>query len=217
MTPAPAFVVVLAGGTSRRLGGVDKTALDLAGRSVLARLLDDLADLPVVVVGPRQDVGHDVLWTREDPPLGGPLAAAAAGVAAGLAAHPDAEVVVLVAGDQPFAGAAVAPLRGALGPEVDAVLAAGPDGRTQPLLAAYRLIAVRERLAGEVHGRPARDLLRDLRTVTVPVGAGAALDVDDAADLTAARALAAAARRSPDAPGRRTPPPAVSPPPDLAR
>ncbi|WP_085955065.1 molybdenum cofactor guanylyltransferase [Cellulomonas flavigena] len=190
MALAPAFVVVLAGGTSRRLGGVDKTALDVGGRPVLVRLLDDLAGLPLVVVGPRQDVGRDVLWTREDPPLGGPLAATAAGVATGLSEHPDARVVVLVAGDQPFAGTAVASLRTALGPDVDAALGAGPDGRPQPLLAAYRLAAVRERLVGDTHGRPVRDLVRGLRTVTVPVAPGTALDVDDAADLETARRLA---------------------------
>lgn len=215
MTPA-AFVVVLAGGTSRRLGGVDKTALDVAGRTVLARLLDDLPALPVVVVGPRQDVGRDVLWTREDPPLGGPLAAASAGVAAGLAAHPDAEVVVLVAGDQPFAGTAAASLRTALRPGVDAALAAGPDGRPQPLLAAYRIAAVRDVLGGDVHGRPVRDLLRRLRTVTVPVAPGTDLDVDDPADLARARELAAPATRG-TADATADAAVAVSPPPDPAR
>lgn len=216
VTTGPAFAVVLTGGTSRRLGGVDKTALDVGGRPVLVRILDDLAALPVVVVGPPQDLGRDVLWAREDPPLGGPLAATAAGVTAGLAGHPHAQVVVLVAGDQPFAGAAVAALLAALGPGVDAALAAGPDGRAQPLLAAYRLPAVRELLTGDVHGRPVRDLLRGLRTVTVPVSRGAALDVDDAADLATARELAAhePTTRAPGPGGRAAP---LSPPPPPAR
>ncbi|MBF0689792.1 MAG: nucleotidyltransferase family protein [Cellulomonas sp.] len=200
MTPPPAFVVVLTGGTARRLGGVDKTALDVDGRPVLHRLLDDVGPLPVVVVGPAQDVGRDVVWTREDPPLGGPLAATAAGVTAGLVAHPAAEVVVLLAGDQPFAGVAVDALRDALAcdDEVDAALAAGPDGRAQPLLAAYRLAAVRERLTGDVHGRPVRDLVRGLRTVLLPVARGTALDVDDAADLALARRLARGLSPGPD-------------------
>lgn len=194
VTSSPVLVVVLAGGTSRRLGGVDKTALPVDGRTVLRRLVDGIAPLPLVVVGPRQDVGRDVLWTREHPPLGGPYAAAAAGAAAGLTTHPTAEVLVLLAGDQPFAAAAVPTLLAALrdAPEADAALAAGPDGRPQPLLGAYRLAAVRDRLGGTVHGRPVRDLVRGLRTVPVAVDAGTALDVDDAGDLAAARRIARA-------------------------
>lgn len=209
MTSAPALVVVLTGGTARRLGGVDKTGLDVGGRSVLQRLLDAVGAVPVVVVGPGQDVGRTVVRAREDPPLGGPYAGVAAGVAAGVTAYPATEVVVVLAGDQPFAGAAVASLCAGLDarPDADAALAVGPDGRPQPLLAAYRLAAVRERLAGGVHGRPVRELAAGLRTVLVPVDAGTALDVDDAADLEAARRLAAAA------PGGT----AVSPPPDPAR
>jgi len=192
VTCAPALVVVLAGGTARRLGGVDKTALDVGGVPVLRRLLDDVGPLPVVVVGERRDVGRDVLWTREDPPGGGPFAGVAAGVTAGLAAHPGTQVVVVLAGDQPFAGTAVAPLCDALrgAPDAGAALATGPDGRPQPLLAAYRVAALRERLAGSAHDRPARDLLVGLRTRHVVVSAAVALDVDDLDDLAAARLLA---------------------------
>ncbi|WP_251141078.1 molybdenum cofactor guanylyltransferase [Cellulomonas dongxiuzhuiae] len=197
MTFPPAFVVVLTGGTARRLGGVDKTDADVDGRPVLRRLLDAVGALPVVVVGPPRDVGRDVLWTREDPPLGGPYAAAAAGVAAGLAAHPEAQVVVLLAGDQPFAGAAVPALRRALADDVDAALATGPDGREQPLLAAYRMAAVRERLTGAVHDRPVRELVDGLRTVRVPLDPRTTLDVDDPDDLTVARRLARGLSPSP--------------------
>lgn len=208
VTPAPALVVVLTGGTARRLGGVEKTALDVGGRSVLRRLLDDVGPLPVVVVGAPQDVGRDVLWTREDPPGGGPFAGVAAGVATGRAAYPATEVVVVLAGDQPFAGAAVGALRDALAatPEADAALAAGPDGRPQPLLAAYRVAALGERLAEAPHGRPARDLLTGLRTLLVEVGATTVLDVDDADDLAVARRHTASVRPTsqvrPTDPGR---------------
>lgn len=201
-TSAPALVVVLTGGTARRLGGVDKTALDVGGRRVLERLLDDVGDAPVVVVGVPRDVGRDVLWAREEPPHGGPYAGVAAGVAAGVDAHPATETVVVLAGDQPFAGSAVAPLLTALdtAPEVDAALAAGPDGRPQPLLAAYRLAAVRERLRADVRDRPARDLVRDLRTVVVAVPGPTVLDVDDDTDLRTARRVARDVSRS--RPGR---------------
>ncbi|MBO0900463.1 nucleotidyltransferase family protein [Cellulomonas sp. zg-ZUI222] len=202
MTAAPAVVVVLTGGTARRLGGADKTALDVGGRSPLRRLLDDVAPLPTVVVGEPQDVGRDVVWTREEPAGGGPLAGVGAGVAAARAAHPAAPVVVVLAGDQPFAGPAVGALLAALDADaaLDAALAAGPDGRPQPLLAAYRLAAVRERLTRDLHGRPARDLVAGLRTVGVAVSAATALDVDDADDLATARRVAAALSPPPRAP-----------------
>ncbi|MFC0646848.1 molybdenum cofactor guanylyltransferase [Cellulomonas phragmiteti] len=201
MAPVPALVVVLTGGTARRLGGVDKTAIDVGGRSVLQRLVDGLRPWPVVVVGPRQDVVPAVLWTREEPAGSGPFAGAAAGVAAGTRAHPGTEVVVVLAGDQPFAAAAVAPLLSALeeAPAADAALARGPDGRAQPLLAAYRLTALGHRLTGEVRDRPARLLADGLRTVLVDVGAATALDVDDADDLAAARRVVEGVSRSPDA------------------
>lgn len=192
------LVVVLSGGTACRLGGVDKTALDVGGRPVLHRLLDDLRPWPTVVVGPARGIAADVLRTREQPPGGGPLAGVAAGAAAGRTAHTDIDVLVVLAGDQPFAGAAVPALLAALDdPQADAALAAGPDGRPQPLLAAYRWTAVGARLGGDVRDRPARDLLTDLRTVVVEVDATTALDVDDAADLAAARAAVAATRTAP--------------------
>jgi molybdopterin-guanine dinucleotide biosynthesis protein A len=188
VTLAPAVVVVLTGGTSRRMGGVDKTALDVGGRPVLDRLLTELADLPVVVVGAPRAVPRTVLWAREEPPGGGPFAGVAAGVVVALAAHPTTQVVVVVAGDQPFAGEAVPSLRAAVGrPDAEAAVATGPDGRPQPLLAAYRLAAVRDRLDDAPHGRPARHLLTGLRTVAVSVDPRTTLDVDDPADLTAAR------------------------------
>ncbi|MCC2314751.1 NTP transferase domain-containing protein [Cellulomonas xiejunii] len=206
MTSAPALVVVLTGGTARRLGGVDKTALDVGGLPVLRRLLDDVGPLPVVVVGEPRDVGRAVLWAREDPPGGGPFAGVAAGVAAGLAAHPGTAVVVVLAGDQPFAGAAVAALTAALAeePDVDAALATGPDEHPQPLLAAYRIAALADRLA-DPHGRPARDLAAGLRTRLVHVAARTVLDVDDPDDLATARRAAARLGTPRDADGSGSP------------
>lgn len=187
------LVVVPAGGTARRLGGGDKTALDVDGRSVLHRLLDDLAPWPTVVVADpppaaeRARAPH-ARWCREEPPGAGPLAA----LAAGLACAPDARVLVAVAGDQPFAGRAVPALLAALdaAPDADAALAAGPDGRPQPLLAAYRTAAVAGVLRGPVAHGPVRALWADLRVVPVDLPATVVLDVDDAADLARAREAA---------------------------
>ena len=45
--------MVLAGGAARRMGGVDKTALQIGGRTLLDRTLSAVATAdPLVVVGP---------------------------------------------------------------------------------------------------------------------------------------------------------------------
>jgi molybdopterin-guanine dinucleotide biosynthesis protein A len=143
--------VVLAGGGSRRWGGRDKTAADLSGRPVLAHVVQGLpADWPVVVVGPPDHPFAQaadpatVHWTREEPPGGGPVA----GLAAGLAVLPEeVEIVVVLAGDLPFAGPAVPRLVAALsGSPADAVVGVDPGGRRQPLLGTYRTAPLRAAL-----------------------------------------------------------------------
>ncbi|MGW6129156.1 molybdenum cofactor guanylyltransferase [Cellulomonas sp. NPDC055163] len=86
--------LVLAGGRARRLGGVSKPDVLVAGRRLLAHVLDAAAAGPgggarrTVVVAPGSvAVPGDVLRTLEDPPDGGPVA----GIAAGLAALGRAE------------------------------------------------------------------------------------------------------------------------------
>ena len=95
----PVDLIVLAGGRGSRLGGVLKPAVEVAGRTLLSRVLDAR---PVarhaVVVGPpaaqpaavppvTAPVAHTpLIWALEDPPFGGPVAGLAAGLAA-LDAH----------------------------------------------------------------------------------------------------------------------------------
>lgn len=201
---------MLAGGRSARWGGTDKTAAPLAGRPVLAHVLDGVraafgADVPVVVVGPpdhpcagaggdtagdtrgdtRGDTGG-VRWAHEQPPGGGPVA----GLAAGLAALPDdVEVVGVVAGDAPFAAAAVHRLTGALGGG-EALVGQDPRGRRQPLLGAYRVAALRRALAGApAAGRAVHDVLAALAVRTAAVDDREALDLDTPDDLARAAAL----------------------------
>ena len=144
-------VVVLCGGTSRRLGGGDKTREPLGGSTVLDHLLDGLPDWPVVCVGESRETVRPVAWTREDPPGGGPVAALAAALP--LVAG---DVVVALAGDMPFAGAAVRGLVAAVraAPVLDAALAADGSGRAQPLLAAYRTAALLRCPPRAGRGRP---------------------------------------------------------------
>lgn len=90
--------IVLAGGEARRLGGADKPAVRVGGRTLLDRVLTACADAGrTVVVGPRRPTCRPVTWAREDPPGGGPLAALHAGLR--LA---ERERVVVLAADLPF-------------------------------------------------------------------------------------------------------------------
>jgi molybdopterin-guanine dinucleotide biosynthesis protein A len=152
-------LVVLAGGAARRMGGVDKVAVPLAGASSLDRVLASCADAAgVVVVGPRRATARAVTWCREEPPGGGPLAAVAAAVPYG-----QAPAVAVVAGDMPLAGAAVPVLLNALAarPDADAAVIVDGDGVRQPLAAVYRRDPLVRRLAAleVVTGRPAGLLL----------------------------------------------------------
>ncbi len=62
--------LVLAGGSARRLGGVDKSAVTIGNQTLLERLLAAVGDAGgVVVVGPRRPlaVSRRIVWTREQP------------------------------------------------------------------------------------------------------------------------------------------------------
>lgn len=174
--------VVLAGGASRRFGS-DKLAAPLGGTTVLDLLLGSLpARWPVVVVGSERPTVRPVTWASEDPPGGGPLA----GVEAGLAVVATG-LVVVVAGDMPYAGAAVIHLVATLRaqpPEVAAVVANDDSGHANPLLAAYRTAAVRQGLPRSARNRPAK-LLLTLPHTLVAVTGRSAHDVDTRNDLEA--------------------------------
>jgi len=173
-------VVVLAGGSSRRFGA-DKLAAPLRGSTVLDTVLGSLpGDWPVVVVGPVRACVRPVTWAREDPPGGGPLA----GVAAGVDAL-DARIVVVVAGDMPYAGPAVLTLVAALRsapPDVGAVVAVDGQGVANPLLAAYRADALRAVLPMRAENRPAR-LLLEVAHLELELPEDATHDIDTPEDL----------------------------------
>ncbi len=178
-------VVVLAGGTSRRFG-TDKLAAPLGTSTVLDRLLAALPPRwPVVLAGPaRATARPDAAWVREDPSGGGPLA----GIAAAMT-KVGTEVVVVVAGDMPFAAPALATLVDALDASAGDVAGAvaSVDGRANALLAAYRADALRQVLPASLQGLPARVLLT-VPHVEVVVPPELADDVDTPGDLETARA-----------------------------
>jgi molybdenum cofactor guanylyltransferase len=186
--PGSFDAVVLAGGQSRRLGGTDKVALEVGGVPLLDRVLGAVAGAgQVVVVGPRRPTAAPVVWTREEPPGGGP----AAGLAAGLR-HVDAPAVVVLAGDLPFVDRrAVDALRTAAA-DRDGALLVDDDGHEQVLAGCWSTAALRQAVhdRGELAGSSVRAVLAGLDRARVRVhtpGPPPWLDCDTTDDLRAAR------------------------------
>jgi molybdenum cofactor guanylyltransferase len=177
--------VILAGGAGRRLGGPGKPALLVRGQRMVDRVLAAVADAaPQVVVGPPDlSLPAGVLRTREEPPGGGPVAAAAAGLSL-----VDATEVALLAADLPFlTGAAVEALRRA---RADGAVFVDGTGRRQILCGVWRTAALRDRLAsiapGGLAGVPLHRLLDGLAVVEVAWGEAGAppwYDCDTDAEL----------------------------------
>jgi molybdopterin-guanine dinucleotide biosynthesis protein A len=167
--------VVLAGGAARRLGGVDKGALVVGGRTLLDTVLEACADAATtVVVGPRRQTQREVTWTQEAPAGGGPCAGLAAAVP--LLSAP---VTVLLATDLPWVRA----------PLVRTLVTAAPavgvdrDGRAQWLLSAWPTALLRNLPASGSIGRA----LDPLGWTVVEAGDEAG-DVDTPDELAAAQA-----------------------------
>lgn len=172
--------VVLTGGTAVRLDGADKASLEVAGRTLLERALDNLpACRDVVVVGPQVPTVRPVTFRAEDPAFGGP----AAGLVAGLGGFPvlPGRVAVLAVDlprvtpqtwqrlDAAYAG--------------DGALLVDPDGHRQPLCGLYSGPALRAAGAEAVHGMSMHALLEGLDLVEVPAEPGETRDVDTWADV----------------------------------
>jgi molybdopterin-guanine dinucleotide biosynthesis protein A len=176
--------ILLAGGAARRFGGVDKPGLELAGRALWRHVLDAVTSADrVVLVGPPRAVPAGVTVCRESPPGGGPVAALAAGVL-----HTAAPFVVVLAADLPSIAPAVPRLLAAVTEGADAALLAGPDGRDNPLAAAWRREVLVPALHGEPpSGRPMHRLFDGLRYARVADEAGWGLGCNTPADLARAR------------------------------
>ncbi|MFF4420252.1 NTP transferase domain-containing protein [Streptomyces sp. NPDC001549] len=181
--------IVLAGGAARRLGGADKPALSVGGRALLDRVLDACPDArTTVVVGGRRATARPVRWTREDPPGGGPVAALDAGLR-----RTTAELVLVLSADLPFLDRET--VRALLeAPGADGAMLRDPDGRDQPLVAAYRAEPLRREIAllaaehGTLTGLPLRALTAELDLARVTSRPLASFDCDTWDDLAAARA-----------------------------
>jgi molybdopterin-guanine dinucleotide biosynthesis protein A len=184
--------VVLAGGEGRRLGGVVKPAITIAGRRLLDIALDALAGAhTAVAVGAALPTSRPVVWTCEEPTGGGPVAALAAALP--LLHSP---YVVVLAADLPFitAGGVAQLLR--VRRNAAAVIAVDGEGHDQPLLALYDTARLRAAMPDEPQGASMRSVLRrlDVDGVITRIDLGgdppATWDCDTAADLNRAEELA---------------------------
>jgi molybdenum cofactor guanylyltransferase len=138
-TDSAVSAIVLAGGRSQRMGGVDKALLPLAGRPLLAHVLARLApQVDDIVINYNRDpaalaafgkrVVHDAV---DDFP--GPLA----GIAAALP-YCRHDTVLVVPCDTPFLPENLhARLAASLAPDIDVVIA-HDGGRLQPLFLLLR-------------------------------------------------------------------------------
>lgn len=186
-------VIILAGGSSRRMGR-DKLLLEREGVPLIGGVIADVHRhlstrtwrVPTIVVGPPPPAGVldpavvDVVFTREEPPGGGPLSAIAAGldlIDAPTVADP---VIVVLAGDAPNGPAAMSQLIGSLDSDHDAAVLTDDQGRRQPLCAAYHLDALRRALTniGALPGRRMDELLDRLTVRLEPDTVDAAFDID---------------------------------------
>lgn len=178
--------IVLSGGASRRLGGVDKTAEQVAGVPLLERVLRAVSGARrTVVVGPRRDVSRSVLWRRETPVGAGPVAAIAAGLSA-----TSAPTVLVLAADLPDIGPAVPLLLEPVADGADVAMLVDPDRHANYLAAAWRRDALRRALhaVGDPVDAPVRALAARVgNAALVPDTGGWGRDCDTWDDLAAAR------------------------------
>ncbi|MFC5187404.1 NTP transferase domain-containing protein [Actinomadura harenae] len=162
--------VLLAGGLARRMGGVDKPALEVGGTPLLvltARAVE--AAGRVVVAGPPHPGLPDATYVREDPPGSGPVPALRAGFA-----EVRAPWTVLLAADLPFLRPEhVDVLLGAARrADADGAVFVDDEGRLQWLTGVWRTESLRRALDG-YGGQRLRGVLRGLRPLAVAVRAGA--------------------------------------------
>lgn len=179
--------IVLAGGRSSRMPGIDKIAIVVDGRPLLAHACEAVAGARrLVVVGPDGLPGtpRGATVVREEPPFAGPVAAIGAGLSA-LEADP-ADLVVVLAADVPRAAEAVpALLAAAVGADADGVVARSSDGHRQPLLAVYRSAALRVALAAHVPltDRGVGQVTRGMHLVEIDLPDDVLADIDSPIDL----------------------------------
>ena len=173
-------IIILAGGEGKRMGGVDKAAVAVDGRTLLEILLSQLDPKhDIVVVSPTSIDG--IKTTCEEPPLGGPVAGIEAGLNSFEHAH---EFTAILAVDAPYSASMLPLLQTQIG-KGDVAVTLGSDGWVQPLCALWRSDSLQAALhsLGETRNRPAKALLKQAGHVVEVGGDGTEKDYDTVAEL----------------------------------
>jgi molybdenum cofactor guanylyltransferase len=196
-TPGAVLGVILAGGLSSRMGR-EKAFVELGGRPLLAHVVGRFGpQVDALALNANGDPGRFAPFGLpvepdrhgENP---GPLAGIS--VAISLARRGGYDLVATCPSDAPFLPLdAVARLRDALGPEVDAAVASGPEG-LEPLFGLWRVRAGAAVETALAEGRRAvHRVLAQVahRTVAFPAGHGPDpfSNLNTPEDLAAAQAL----------------------------
>ena len=212
-------LIIVAGGAARRLGGVSKGEVHVAGRAMLDHVLAAAAVARrAVIVGPESLARPGVPTVMEHPPGGGPVAAIEAGLhhlhalretggsipdpggsvsetGASIAPISSDHLVAVLACDGPRAPSALDHLRAALTnhPHADGAHLTDGEGRSQ-LVMVVRAAALTGALArlGATHGTwgcSIKRLVAELDLVDVPDAWGYGRDADTWQDVRALDAL----------------------------
>lgn len=188
--------IVLAGGEGERLGGVDKAMLRRGRTTLLDTVLvaAGAADR-IICVGPERPTAASVIWCREEPAGGGPVAAIQAGIAQATAGTVCVLACDLPLIDGPTVRRLVAGTKGK-----DGCVALDPSGRVQYLAAAYNRARLQRALQGAaVGGMSMRELTSGFSLVTLRADTVVDVDTDDdvaAFDLAPASRDASGVSRS---------------------
>lgn len=204
----PGFeAIILAGGRGSRMGGIDKSAVLLAGQRLVDRAVlgaRGAGARRVVVVGPEHSGTLADAVLREEPEFAGPLAAIGAGLGQ---VHGD--WVMILACDLQHPAALAQMLREGLSGAVlesDGLVLRDGNGRTQWLAGIYRSETLRTlctQLGGKIVNAPVRRVLGELNLHELPV------DNETSGDIDTPQALASARRSERNTMGQYLPPEAL--------
>lgn len=159
MANAPVTGVIVAGGLSRRMGGGDKTLLDLGGGTMLGCIIERLRpQVGALIINANGDASRFAAFGLPVVPdeitdYAGPLAGMLAGMRWSLAHAPAARHIATVSSDAPFLPAdLIARLSSAIENRSDAIaLARSPDG-LQPVIGLWPVALAEDLQAGLAAG-----------------------------------------------------------------
>ncbi len=159
MASAPVTGVIIAGGLSRRMGGGDKTLLDLGGGTMLGCIIERLRpQVGALIINANGDASRFAAFGLPVVPdeitdYAGPLAGMLAGMRWSLAHAPAARHIATVSSDAPFLPAdLIASLSSAIENRSDAIaLARSPDG-LQPVIGLWPVALADDLQAGLAAG-----------------------------------------------------------------